>query len=463
MNLPLLSVARRIAVFFLVIQVVSGCSGSSADDPTVVGEVTNMTNTEGSSSVSAELETEAVNTGDQGPAMESAEVIAQGDALSDAATDSESGGTATDGESDEPEQETGEDIASTDPAITDPVVPDPLIQNTTQVTFDIQVPAYQSNALQVSVMLGDTTLNAGWVGDEFWSATAEFPTDTALPLNIVFYDDNGATPLASIEQEVVTGSNASFTIRITADDFDTGRWDSDGDGISNLEELLMSGDMAASVRVLLFSETRGFRHPSIETALDALEEITSATGIATDRAGDSSGVFTTANLASYDAVVWVLTSGDVLDENEQAAFESYIQTGGGFAGIHAASDTEYDWPWYGDLVGAYFERHPVIQSATQIVEDGSHPSTAHLDLTWTRTDEWYDYRTNPRARVNVLLRLDETTYNDGGMGDDHPSAWYHEYDGGRSWYTGGGHTAESYAEPDFREHLLGGLRYAVGQ
>ena len=152
----------------------------------------------------------------------------------------------------------------------------------------------------------------------------------------------------------------------------------------------------------------------------------------------------------------------MLDEQEQAAFEAYIGAGGGYTGIHAASDTEYDWPWYGGLVGAYFARHPEIQSASMLVENGSHPSTAHLGTVWTRTDEWYDFQTNPRGQVNVLLTLDESTYNGGGMGIDHPIAWFHDYMGGRSWYTGGGHTVESYTEPDFRAHLLGGLRYAIG-
>lgn len=220
---------------------------------------------------------------------------------------------------------------------------------------------------------------------------------------------------------------------------------------------------AETTRVLLFSETRDFRHESTEVALAALEELAASAGFETDRANDSAGVFTETNLANYDAVVWVLTSGDVLNASEQASFEQYIRSGGGYAGIHAASFTEYEWPWYGDLVGAYFEAHPVIQSATQLVEDTTHASTAHLDATWTRTDEWYDYRSNPRGQVNVLLSLDESSYTGGLMGDDHPSAWYHEYDGGRSWYTGGGHTAASYSEPDFRAHLLGGLRYATGR
>jgi len=345
----------------------------------------------------------------------------------------------------------------------DPVVPDPLVQNLTVVVFNITIPAYVSDALQVRVVWGDKDISAEWVGDEFWSATDEFPTNTDHLLVVTFYDDNGDITLGSFEQNFKTGTNDSEVYTVTADQFNTDQWDSDNDGVSNINELVAGTYASESPRVLLFSETREFRHSSIADALRAIEELATTAGIQTDHAGDSAGVFTNANLANYDAVIWVLTSGDVLNADEQVAFEQYIRSGGGYAGIHAASDTEYDWPWYGGLVGAYFDRHPAVQSASQDVEDGSHPSTAHLSSRWTRTDEWYDYRTNPRAQVNVLLSLDEDSYTDGGMGGDHPSAWYHDYDGGRSWYTGGGHTIASYSEPDFRAHLLGGLRYAAGR
>ena len=219
---------------------------------------------------------------------------------------------------------------------------------------------------------------------------------------------------------------------------------------------------SSAPRLLLFSETRGFRHNSIPEALDSIEQLATSAGMQVDRAGDSDGVFTDSNLAGYDAVVWVMTNGDVLDEDEQAAFEHYIRSGGGYAGIHSASDTEFDWPWYGDLVGAYFDRHPAIQAALQNVENQTHPSTEHLGSTWTRTDEWYDFQSNPRSNVNVLLSLDENSYSGGEMGNDHPIAWFHEFDGGRAWYTGGGHTVSSYAEEDFQAHLLGGILYAAG-
>jgi type 1 glutamine amidotransferase len=213
--------------------------------------------------------------------------------------------------------------------------------------------------------------------------------------------------------------------------------------------------------VLVFSRTTGFRHDSIADGISAIRDLGAHHGFAVD-ATESAAAFTPDNLHRYGAVVWMSTSGDVLDDAGRAAFERYVRDGGGYVGIHSASDTEYDWPWYGGLVGAYFRSHPAIQDATIRVEDRTHPSTAHLARSWNRRDEWYDYRATPRDRVHVLASLDESSYSGGGMGGDHPIAWCHAYDGGRAWYTGGGHTRESYTEPPFRAHLLGGIRYAAG-
>ncbi|WP_253182039.1 ThuA domain-containing protein [Cellulosimicrobium cellulans] len=215
--------------------------------------------------------------------------------------------------------------------------------------------------------------------------------------------------------------------------------------------------------VLVFSKTAGFRHGSIPAGIAAIQQLGADNGFSVTATEDA-GAFTDDNLAQYEAVVWLSTTGDVLDDDQQAAFERYIQAGGGYAGVHAASDTEYDWPWYGELVGAYFNSHPQNQDATVKVEDHVHESTAHLPARWDRYDEWYNYRTNPRDEVHVLASLDETTYTagSGAMGAEHPIAWCQVYDGGRSWYTGGGHTDESYAEPEFLQHLLGGIQTAAG-
>lgn len=215
--------------------------------------------------------------------------------------------------------------------------------------------------------------------------------------------------------------------------------------------------------VLVFSRTSGYRHVSIEAGVQALQNLAAERGWTLSATEDPT-VFSDAGLESYNVIVFLNTNDEVLEENQQAALEAFIRSGKGYVGIHAASATEYEWAWYGELVGAFFNAHPNVQPATIIVEDTSHPSTAHLSGPWTRTDEWYGFSTNPRDKVNVLLSLDEQSYapGEGAMGDDHPIAWYHEFDGGRSFYTGLGHTTESYAEAAFLEHVAGGIEWASG-
>ncbi len=220
-----------------------------------------------------------------------------------------------------------------------------------------------------------------------------------------------------------------------------------------------------SRRLLVFSKTGGFRHASIKDGKIALRKLATEHKFEVDFSEDAS-VFTDANLTHYDAVVFLLTTGKILDDNQKAAFERYIRAGGGYVGVHSASDTEYDWSWYGGLVGAYFDRihgHSKVVQATIHVTDRTHLSTMMLPALWVRTDEWYNFASNPRGKVNVLMTIDERSYKGGTMGADHPIAWYHEYDGGRAWYTALGHTSESYYEPLFLAHLWGGIMYAAGR
>ena len=213
---------------------------------------------------------------------------------------------------------------------------------------------------------------------------------------------------------------------------------------------------------LIFSKTAGYRHASIPNGIQAISELAAENGFNAD-ASEDSGLFTDKVLANYAVVIFLSTTGTILDDAQKAAFQRFIEGGNGFVGIHSATDTEYDWPWYGELVGAYFMSHPEIQPARIQVEDANHPSTAKLPSSWNRTDEWYNFRTNPRGSVHVLLTMDESSYQGGEMGIDHPIAWCHDVaDGGRSWYTALGHTEESYSEPLFRQHLLGGIMTAAG-
>jgi cytochrome c len=213
--------------------------------------------------------------------------------------------------------------------------------------------------------------------------------------------------------------------------------------------------------VLVFTRTTGFRHASIGDGVVAIRRLGARHGFAVDATEDPEQ-FRDAVLRRYRAVVFLSTTGEPLGPAQQAALKRWVEGGGGWVGVHAAADAFYNWPWYGELVGAWFRRHPPVQPATVRVTDRDHPSTESLPAKWTRTDEWYDFRTNPRGRVHVHATVDESTYQGGGMGNDHPVTWSHEQGRGRAWYTALGHTEASWSEQRFLAHILGGIRWAAG-
>jgi type 1 glutamine amidotransferase len=215
------------------------------------------------------------------------------------------------------------------------------------------------------------------------------------------------------------------------------------------------------VAILIFSKTTDYRHESLPVAIAAVSELARAQWLAVEATEDAA-VFSTATLSRFRGVVWLSTSGQVLGAEQRSAFQSFIESGGAYVGIHAASATESDWPWYVWLVGARFTGHPELQPARLRVEDRNHPATAHLPDPWLRADEWYEFDRNPRERVRVLVSVEESSYRGGGMGGDHPLVWCHEQAGGRAFYTALGHKSEYYTEPLLLAHLLGGLRMAAG-
>ena len=242
--------------------------------------------------------------------------------------------------------------------------------------------------------------------------------------------------------------------------------------------------------VLVVGETLGFRHSHIDDTTRAIIALGEEHGFSVDvwdpPQGSSPGQpaltlpsspFTTAaDLSKYATIIFASPVDGtnnldpnrprLLNDTELAAFQGYIRSGGGYVGLHAATDSMHTVPWYSELTGgsARFRNHPAQQTATMRVESPGHPSTTMLPAEWVRFDEWYNFSTNPREDVHVLITLDESTYNPGrnAMGADHPLAWCQNFEGGRSWYEGAGHTDASWADPLFLEHVLGGIEWTAG-
>ena len=228
-------------------------------------------------------------------------------------------------------------------------------------------------------------------------------------------------------------------------------------------------EAGSGLQILVFTRTEGFAHGSISDGVTMIESIGTELGAGVT-VTDQTDLFTGVGLEPFDVVVWLSTTGDVLDAAEEAAFQAFIQAGGGYVGIHAAADCEYGWPWYGQLLGngAWFEDHPNIQTAT-LERDGASPPVGFPDPGFSDAqtsfvDEWYNFQANPRSAVQVLMTLDESSYNpgDGAMGDDHPITWAHEFDGGRAFYTGLGHRSETFEDSRFRTQILNAIQWAGG-
>jgi cytochrome c len=219
---------------------------------------------------------------------------------------------------------------------------------------------------------------------------------------------------------------------------------------------------SGKARVLVFTKTAGYVHASIPNGVAAIKKLGAENDFEVDTTSNAN-FFNQDSLDRYAAVIFLHTTGNILDYRQEAAFERYIQSGGSYVGIHAAADAEYDWGWYGRLAGGWFSSHPEQQTAKFIIKDKDFGATSFFkDSVWTRKDELYNYKKlNPD--IHVVLTIDESTYKGGTNGAFHPMSWYHEFDGGRAFYTALGHTEESWTEDNYLKHLLGGIKYAIGK
>lgn len=222
-------------------------------------------------------------------------------------------------------------------------------------------------------------------------------------------------------------------------------------------------------KALLFTKTAGWHHTSINEGVDGLRELSKRHQFDLVWQEDAT-YFNPQYLQQFDVIIFLSTTGDILNDEQQAAMEAFIQSGKGFVGIHAASDTEYEWPWFKQLVGRMFKIHPRNQTAKLTVLDAGFPGMERMPEKFWWTDEWYEFGDETSENLNYLLSIDESTYepeaqwgdNIGkGMGDFHPLAWYQEFDGGRSFYTALGHMAETYSDKMFLEHIYGGIFWAA--
>ena len=309
---------------------------------------------------------------------------------------------------------------------------------------DTEVPSVPSNVQASNVDSGSADLS--------WNASSDNVGVTGYKV----YQDGGE--IATVNPTNYTAVDLSSS---TTYGFEVSAVDAAGNesALSGSVSVTTEATGSTTDRVLVFSKTAGFRHGSIPEGRTAIGELGAANNFEVDFS-ENSADFTSNNLAQFDLVIFLNTTGDILNSNQESAFESYIRNGGAFMGVHSATDTEYDWAFYGELVGAYFANHPNIQNADIGVLSGTHPSTSHLGGNWNRRDEWYNFQQVSNA-ITPVLNLDESTYNGGTMGNNHPISWYQIYEGARSFYTGMGHTDASYSEPDFRDHLLGGILWCL--
>lgn len=223
---------------------------------------------------------------------------------------------------------------------------------------------------------------------------------------------------------------------------------------------------AEQFKVLLFTKTAGWHHDAVHAGVSAVQELGRLHDFGVFWSADARRVMNDAELAKYGAVIFLLTTGDVLDEAEQAAFERYIRKGGGFVGVHSAADTEYDWPWYTRMVGHMFKAHPAVQTAVLQVRERDFPGMERFAPRTLFTDEWYEFGPATSDRLRYLLSVDESTYRAAtrlgpGMGAFHPVAWYQPYEGGRAFYTALGHLPATYRDPVFLHHLYGGIYWSA--
>ncbi len=213
-------------------------------------------------------------------------------------------------------------------------------------------------------------------------------------------------------------------------------------------------------KVLVFSLTKSYRHKSIKDGIIAIRKLGEANNFEVDTSENVTS-FTKENLGKYRTLIFLNPTGsNVFNDEQKQALKDYINGGGGLVGIHAATDFCFEWEWYGKMIGAFFTNHPKVQQAKLISVKPKDKLMKGMPESWLHTDEWYNFKSFNKD-VKVLVKLDETSYQGGNMNNEHPIVWYHQFEGGRVFYTGLGHAPETYVDSLFVKQLLAGIRWTM--
>jgi uncharacterized protein len=232
---------------------------------------------------------------------------------------------------------------------------------------------------------------------------------------------------------------------------------------------VFTASFSQQFKALLFTKTDGFHHESIHEGVAAIRQLANRHHFTVDW-HENAAIFNDKALEGYAVIIFLSTTGNILNDEQQAAFEKFIRAGKGFVGIHSASDTEYEWPWYTKMVGMMFKIHPQNQTAYLKVENSNFPGMERFPAKLMWTDEWYEFGPRKADDLKFLLSVDEKSYNpyakwgdnEGkGMGNFHPISWYHPYDGGRAFYTALGHIPLTFSDQIFQNHIYGGIYWAA--
>ena len=232
---------------------------------------------------------------------------------------------------------------------------------------------------------------------------------------------------------------------------------------------VLTASFSQQFKALLFTKTDGFHHESIHEVVATIRQLANRHHFTVDW-HENAAIFNDKALEGYAVIIFLNTTGNILNDEQQAAFEKFIRAGKGFVGIHSASDTEYEWPWYTKMVGMMFKIHPQNQTAYLKVENSNFPGMERFPAKLLWTDEWYEFSARKADDLKFLLSVDEKSYNpyakwgenEGkGMGNFHPISWYHPYDGGRAFYTALGHIALTFSDQIFQNHIYGGIYWAA--